>query len=169
MAIRTWWLLTLASSLILIASIPAFAGLDDNLRFMTPLIGIDWVGGYRGEDAPDVKITLRFDPILDGRVVRYTREAPNADYSSVTHIFWDPQLEQVRFLSLDNRGIVGEGTVIVDGDEIRFQGEGHQQVREVEFKTVMSLVGSGTLRDVFWRKEKDGWVQGHRQEFRDVN
>ncbi len=157
--------LILLALLSLISPLSISSELDENLLFLTPLIGIDWVGGYIGEDTCDLKIALRFDPILDGSVVEYTREVPDADYSSVTHIFWDPLLKAVRFLSLNNRGIVGEGTVSVDGDEMTFQGEDHQPTGLKEFKTVLSISGSGTLKDLFLRKEKGKWIQGHIQEF----
>jgi hypothetical protein len=139
---------------------------DGHLRFLSPLIGVEWIGGYVGDDAAGPTIELKFVPILDGAVVEYTREAPEADYSSVTHIYWDPHIGKVRFLSLDNRGIVGEGIVVFDGDEIRFQGEDHRRSGVMEFRTVLSVNESETLRDLFWRKTANGWVRGHHQEFR---
>lgn len=142
------------------------AKLDENLCFLAPLIGGNWVGGYLDEDTAGLKITLRFSPILDGRVVRYTREVPEADYSSVTHIYWDPHIGKVHFLSLNNRGIVGVGSVTISGGEITFHGEEHMPSGSREFKTVLSLSPQDTLRDVFLRREKSGWVVGHVQEFK---
>lgn len=142
------------------------AELDGRLGFLAPLFGGDWVGGYLGTDAAGLKISLCFSPILDGRAVEYTREVPEAGYSSETRIYWDPQLEAVRFLSLNNRGMVGEGSVTVSGGEITFHGEEHVRSGSREFKTVLSISPSGTLRDVFLRKEPGGWVEGHVQEFK---
>jgi|GEM_PF-1264902 len=159
-------LLLLFSSLSPLSPPARASGLVEHLGFLAPLIGVDWAGGYIGDDSADLKITLRFSPILDGRAVEYTREVPEAEYSSVAHIYWDPQLEDVRFLSLNNRGTVGEGSVTMSGGEITFHGEEHLRSGSREFKTVLSISPAGVLRDVFLRREPGGWMEGHVQEFK---
>ena len=75
----TKWVVALAFSFVLVfSSASNSAELDEHLSFLEPLIGTNWEGGYTGEDAPDLVITLRFELILDGKVVKYSRAAASA-------------------------------------------------------------------------------------------
>jgi len=151
--------------LLFVASEKASAELDENLAFINPLVGTSWVGGYVGDDAPDIAIALKFESILGGKAVRYTREAPAADFKSVTHFFWSPQAKKALFFTLNNRGMVDEGTIELVGAEFVLSGKSHWGEKSIEFKTVLNLDQSGTLSDTFSRNEKGEWVLGHYQEF----
>jgi hypothetical protein len=157
--------LLLLSPLTPLSPLARATALDANLGFLAPLIGSDWVGGYLDEDSAGLKITLRFSPILDGGAVQYRREVPEAGYSSVTHIYWDPYVGKVRFLGLNNRGTVREGSVTIRDGEITLHGKEHLPSGSREYRTVLSIGPSGTLRDVFLRRDKAGWVEGHVQAF----
>jgi hypothetical protein len=146
------------------SSLPA-AELDEHLRFLEPLMGKEWVGGYVGSEAPDIQIALRFDQILDGKVVRYVREAKAADFSGLTHFFWNPGRGEVCFISLNNRGIVGEGVVNAADGTITLHGQSHRPDKTTEFKTTLEIDAKGTLRDTFLRMESGEWVHGHLQEY----
>ena len=139
--------------------------LDEHLSFLQPLLGRDWVGGYVGEGAPDLEIVLRFEPILDGNAVRYTREAAGADFASVIHFYWDASRREVRFLNLNNRGILAEGVADVAEDKVVLRGQSHAGDRTVEFETTLEIDGQGTLRDTYLRMQGGEWVTGHIQEF----
>ena len=54
---------------------PDVAELDPHLRFLEPLIGHQWEGGYVGEGASDLVISLSFEAVLEGKAVKYTRSA----------------------------------------------------------------------------------------------
>lgn len=156
--------LPIALSVSLSASSPA-AELDEHLDFLKSLVGKEWVGGFVGSEAPDIEISLRFESILEGKSVRYTREAKAADFSAVTHFYWNAGRKEVCFLSLNNRGIVGEGVVKPDGGRIVLYGESHRPNKTTKFKTTLEIDAAGTLRDTFLRLEGEEWIQGHIQEF----
>lgn len=79
------WLAILASSsLPASAQGPDLAELDEHLRFLEPLMGHQWEGGYVGEDVLDLVISLRFAPVLGGRAVKYTREAGSCFAERIT-------------------------------------------------------------------------------------
>jgi hypothetical protein len=139
--------------------------LDEHLLFLEPLISHEWEGGYVGEDVPEFVISLKFEPVLAGRAVKYTREVPALGYVSETHFYWSPNREEVLFIALNSRGIVGEGTVSVQDGDVVFQGENHWEDGTKEFKTILHRDGEGILRDTFMGKEDGEWVQGHIQEF----
>jgi hypothetical protein len=139
--------------------------LDEHLSFLQPLLGVDWVGGYVGEGSPDLEIVLRFEPILDGNAVRYTRAAARADFASVTHIFWNAGRRETCFLSLNNRGMVEEGVAVFEEGKIILRGKSHRADHTVEFETTLEIDVQGTLRDTFQRSQDGKWVTGHVQEF----
>ena len=141
------------------------AELDEHLRFLEPLIGPVWEGGFVGEEAADLVISLRFEPVLSGRAVKYTRVAAELGYVSETHFYWSPAREEVRFLALNTRGIVGGGAVSVQDGAIVLHGVDQWPEGSVESKTVWQLDEEGVLKDTFTRVEGGTWVQGHVQEF----
>lgn len=141
------------------------AELDEHLRFLEPLIGPLWEGGFLGEGA-DLVISLHFEPVLSGRAVKYTREAAELGYVSETHLYWSPVRKEVIFLTLNTRGIVGEGAVSFEDGAIVLRGVDQWPDGSVESRTVWQLDEDGVLRDTFTRLEGGEWVQGHVQEFR---
>lgn len=139
--------------------------LDSHLRFLEPLMGRLWEGGYVGGDDADLIISLRFESVLAGKAVKYTREAAELGYISETHFYWDPSREEVLFLALNSRGIVGEGVASMQGGAIVLRGVGHWPDSSIESQTVFRIEEEGILRDTFSRKEGGEWVLGHIQEF----
>lgn len=139
--------------------------LEEHLRFFEPLIGKTWVGGYVGSESSGIEIVLRFEQILGGSAVSYGREAIAADFSGLTQFYWNPDREEVCFISLNNRGIVGEGVVTAMDSRIVLRGKSHRPDKTTDFKTTLEIDSKGTLRDTFLRLEGGNWVQGHLQEF----
>jgi hypothetical protein len=139
--------------------------LDEHLQFLEPLLNKKWVGGYIGSESPDIEIVLTFEAILDGRVIKYVREADEVGFSNLTHFFWNPGRAEICFISLNNKGIVGEGVVQAMNDKIVLIGKSHRPDTTTEFKTILEIDPSGALRDTFQRMEDGEWVQGHLQQF----
>jgi hypothetical protein len=83
----------------------------------------------------------------------------------LTHFYWNPSRGEVCFISLNSRGIVGEGIVTAEGGRIVLHGNSHRSDEIIEFKTTIEIDPKGTLRDTFLRMENGEWVQGHLQEF----
>jgi hypothetical protein len=153
--------------LLIVAPISFSSGaeLDGHLKFLSPLIGKEWIGGYVGSESSDIRIVLLFEQVLGGRAVRYIREVEAADFSGVTHFYWNPGRKEVCFISLNNRGIVGEGIVSAENGKIILRGESHRPEKTIEFITTLEIDPEGILRDTFLRKQDGEWVQGHLQEF----
>ncbi|MFH1833780.1 MAG: hypothetical protein ABH877_02045 [bacterium] len=129
------------------------------------MIGHQWEGGFVGGNAPDLVISLRFEPVLAGRAVRYTRKAAELGYVSETLFYWSPNREEVLFLALNSRGIVGEGVASMQDGAIVLLGVDHWPEGSIESKTLWHLDEDGVLRDTFTRMEDGQWVPGHIQEF----
>ena len=139
--------------------------LDEHIRFLEPLIGHQWDGRYVGENVPDLVISLHFEPIVSGKAVKYTREAPAVDFISETYFYWSPDRGDTLFITFNSRGNVSEGVVSVQDGNIVLHGQNHRPDRSIEFKTEWHLDAEHVLRDTFTRKENGEWVHGHVQEF----
>lgn len=140
-------------------------GLDEHLRFLEPLMGQQWEGGFVGETVPNLVISLRFEPVLRGMAVKYTREAAELGYVSETHFYWSPGRGEVRFLALNSRGIVGEGVATMRDGAIVLRGVDQWPDGSMESQTLWQITEDGVLRDTFTRMEDGQWVPGHIQEF----
>ena len=141
------------------------AELDKHLQFLKPLIGLNWEGGFIGDNAPDLAITLNFEPVLAGKAVKYSRTAAEIGFFSETHFYWSPNRDEVLFISLNSRGIVSEGVAHSRDGGIVLFGDSHRPEKSTEFKTVLHIGSNGVLRDTFTRKKNGAWVPGHQQEF----
>ena len=80
-------------------------------------------------------------------------------------LFWHPDRAEVRFLSLTNRGTVGEGYVTSAEGKIILRGHSHRENQTAEFKTVLEIDAQGTLTDTFLRLEDGQLVPGHIQKY----
>ena len=160
-----WLLVAFVALLLSFTSALSAAELDEHLLPLQPLIGVEWLGGYIGSDAPDLEISLSFEQILDGKAVRYTREAVAANFTAVTHFYWNSNRGELCFLNLNNRGIVGEGVVTIEDGSLILRGSSHWPDRTMEFETILKIDAEGKLSDTFIRKEDGEWVHGHHQEF----
>ena len=141
------------------------AGLDARLGFLEPLFEGEWVGGYVGEEVPDVEIRLTFVPVLDGAKVSYHRRAEDLDFQAITHFFSDGQAGEVRFMSMNNRGTFEDGTVSTGDGRIVLDGTTHFPGGTRRFRTTLVLGQDGVLTDTFERMVGDEWVVGHVQEY----
>lgn len=150
---------------VMIPSSPEAAELDEHLHFLQPLLEMEWAGGYTGEDAPAIAIVLQFEQILDGKAVKYTRTAEAANFTAVTHFFWNPEKEEVLYYSLNNRGIVQDGKAKLEDGNIVLYGRSYWPDRTMESKTTLNIDATGVLTDTFIRKEDGTWVDGHVQKF----
>lgn len=152
--------------------LPALAGgqdvseLDDHLRFLEPLMTHMWEGGFTEGDGAGLVISLRFEPVLSGRAVKYTRDAPELGYVGETHFYWSPSREEVLFLALNSRGIVGEGVVSMQDGTIVLEGvDCWPEGNSIEYRRLWHIDEAGVLKDTYHRKEDGEWVLGHLQEF----
>lgn len=140
--------------------------LDDHLRFLEPLVGQIWEGGFTEGDGAGLVISLRFEPVLSGRAVKYTREAAELGYVGETHFYWSPGREEVLFLALNSRGIVGEGVASMQDGAIVLEGVDHwPDGNTIEYRKLWHFDDEGVLKDTYTRKEDGEWVLGHIQEF----
>lgn len=139
--------------------------LGEHMELLKPLVGAGWIGGYAGSEDVDIEIELRWQPNLDGKAVRYIREAVSLDYRAETQFYWNSSRGEVAFLSLDNEGNVGTGVAVADSTGIVLIGISHGADQDMEYKTTFEILSHGRLRDTFLRMENGEWVRGHVQEF----
>jgi hypothetical protein len=161
------WTALLACSLLPASGLPQdLVELDEHIRFLEPLMGHQWEGGFIGGNASDPVISLRFEPVLGGKAVKCTREAAELGYAGETHFYWSPSREEVLFLALNSRGIVGEGVASMEDGAIVLEGVDHwPDGNTIAYRKLWHLDEEGVLKDTYTRKEDGEWVLGHVQVF----
>ena len=69
----------------------------------------------------------------------YVRELEAADFSGLTEFSRNPAREEVCFLSLNNKGTVGEGVVTTEDGRVGLLGKSHRPDQTTEFKTILKI------------------------------
>ena len=165
MKLVTCLCLVLISMVMIPDRVAAGPGLDGPLAFLEPLVGKEWTGGYTDAESAGIVIDLHFKAKLGGATVQYSRDVKSLDYHAVTNFYYDPQSLEVRFVSADVKRTISIGTVTSEDGKIIILGESRFEGGSYEFKTVLEVYEEGKLRDLFYRKSGDDWVQRHHQEF----
>jgi len=160
----TVFFLTIAVSF-LSAGVSTGQELDEHLMMFHSLQKTVWTGHYVNSADSELVHTVRFEPILDGKVVRSTKDVAALNFKMETYYYWDWEKETIKFLRLTNRGIFSNGRLTQDGDIITLSGMGTRPGGVSEFKQTFELRSNGKLSDHFYRKEKDDWVKGHVIEY----
>jgi hypothetical protein len=138
---------------------------DEHLLMLRPLAGETWVGHFVNSSDSGLVHVIRWEPILNGKVVKSTKEVAALDFTMETYYFWDWEKENISFLQLTSRGIFSRGTVTLDEAKITLSGRGIRSKSVSGFKQTFEIQSDGKLQDCFYRKNNDEWVQGHLIEY----
>jgi hypothetical protein len=136
--------------------------LDEHLLILQPLIGATWVGHFLESADSGLVHVVRWEPILNGKVIRSTKEVAALNFRMETLYFWDWENETISFLQLSSGGTFSEGTVALAEKKITLSGRGIRPNGVSEFKQTFEIRPNGTLEDYYYRRDDDEWVQGHR-------
>jgi hypothetical protein len=135
--------------------------LDEHLSPLAQLLENTWIGKYADAPEEDLDHVVRWEEILDGRAIRYTKEVPQVGFSAEGLYYWDPVDSTLAFLMLSSKGHVGEGTISTDAGMITLKGVTVYGLDSYEFRTTFEVREDGTLEDKYYRKYSTGWRQGH--------
>ena len=147
---------------LLVASVGSSQELDEHLLLLEPLTGITWVGRF--VESPDSGLVhvVRWEPVLNGAVIRSIKEVTTLNFEMETLYFWDWEREEISFLQLTSRGIFSRGTIETAEDKITLTGVSVRPNSVTEFKQTFEIRPDGTLHDYFYRKDDGEWRLGHR-------
>jgi len=148
--------------LLLLASVGFGQELDEHLHVLRPFTEMTWVGHYVESSDSGLVHVVRWEPILNGSVIRSTKEVTALSFRMETLYFWDWEKETIAFLQLTNRGTFSRGTAELVENRVTLFGRGIQPNSVSEFKQTFEIQPDGTLHDHFYRREDGEWVQGHK-------
>jgi hypothetical protein len=94
---------------LLVASVGSSQELDEHLLLLKPLTGVTWLGHF--VESPDSGLVhvVRWEPILDGAVIRSTKEVTTLNFRMETLYFWDWEKEEISFLQLTSKRSFQQG------------------------------------------------------------
>lgn len=139
--------------------------IDEHLLMLAPLVGDKWVGHFVNSPDSGLVHVVQWEPILDGKVIKSTKEVATLDFAMETYYFWDWQEERMSFLQLTSRGVFSRGTVAFEEGKITLSGTGVRPKSVSEFRQTFEIQADGTLQDYFYRKENGEWRAGHLIEY----
>jgi hypothetical protein len=145
----------------LVASVGISQELNEHLQMLRPLTGVTWVGHFTESSDSGLVHIVRWESVLNGAVVRSTKEVTALNFRMETLYFWDWEKETISFLQLTSRGIFSRGTVEFAEDKATLSGRITRPNGVSEFKQTFKIQPDGTLHDYFYRKEDGQWVRGH--------
>jgi hypothetical protein len=147
---------------LLVASVGSSQVVDEHLLLLEPLTGVTWVGHF--VESPDSGLihVVRWEPVLNGAVIRSTKEVTTLNFRMQTLYFWDWETEEISFLQLTSRGILSRGTVAIAEDKMTLSGRSIRPNSVVEFKQTFEIRPDGTLHDYFYQRADGELELGHR-------
>lgn len=147
---------------LLVTSLGSSQELDEHLLLLEPFIGVTWVGHF--VESPDSGLVqiVRWEAVLNGAVIKSTKEVTTLNFRMETLYFWDWEKEEISFLQLTTRGIFSRGTVAVAEGKVTLSGRNIRPQSVSEFKQTFEIQADGTLHDYFYQRAGGEWELGHR-------
>jgi hypothetical protein len=145
-----------------VTSVGSRQELDEHLLLLEPLTGVTWLGHF--VESPDSGLirVVRWEPVLNGAVIRSTKEVTTLNFRMETLYCWDWEKEEISFLQLTSRGIFSRGTVAIAEDGMTLCGRSIRPNGVAEFKQTFEIRPDGTLHDYFYHRDDGEWKLGHR-------
>jgi hypothetical protein len=142
---RSRWTAPIALIVFVAAATVAVGGqLITPLAAFESLAGTSWIGRFTSSPAPPFDHEIKWTVILDGQVVRWTKQVEALAFSMETFFYWDKDLDAIAFMQLGSNGIHSKGVVELDNEAITLVG--------VAMQTWAPRSSSKPLRS--WRTER---------------
>ena len=156
-----------ATMLIAVISVALLAAVSlgqepvDELSIFRPLIGTGWSGHFQDSWATQADQVIEWKTILNGQVVRWSKQVEELGFSMETYFYWNPGLGSIAFVQLCSNGNHGEGAVETEDHVLALVGISNQASRAVEFRQTFEITADGTLEDRYFSRSGDGWAPQH--------
>jgi hypothetical protein len=159
---RSRWTAPIALIVFVAAATVAVGGqLITPLAAFESLAGTSWIGRFTSSPAPPFDHEIKWTVILDGQVVRWTKQVEALAFSMETFFYWDKDLDAIAFMQLGSNGIHSKGVVELDNEAITLVGVAMQTWGTAEFKQTFEVMADGTLEDRYYSRSETGWSPEH--------
>ena len=131
-------------------------------KFLAELIAASWIGHYQDPETAFINHNLEWKILLDGKLVRQVKMAPEVNFEMETWLFVDQPGHRNTFTQISNRGTISKGEFTMKDGQLWLEGktfEGDKMIRH--FRQSFEISDSGKLVDCFYRFTNDKWTKGH--------
>jgi hypothetical protein len=152
----------------MISSHAAQAGtaLNENLKFLAPMLHKNWAGDMKSPDGKQTfKVGISCEPIWNGEVIKYSRSNPERNTFSEGYFYWDVGEKKIIFLSVSNRGGAMKADVSKEDGKISLKGSTTIQNRTFDFRNTFEFTADGNMVDRWFQNASGSWQPGHVIEF----
>ena len=131
-------------------------------QFLAALTDTSLTGHYQDPETAYINHYIKWESLIEGKVIRQSKEAPEVDFKMETWLFVDQPGYQKTFIQISNRGTVSKGEFAMRDGKLWLEGktyEGDKMIRR--FRQSFEISDSGELVDCFYRFTNDKWTKGH--------
>lgn len=132
-----------------------------DLSIFDKFIGQEWIGHYQNSDDSALVHCIQWSYDFDKNVVKETKHLPELDFRMETYYYPDFTNNQISYISFANKAIYSTGKVTEVENKLELSGKTFFQNGMQENKKSYEITKDGMLKDIFLRKSRDAWVQGH--------
>ena len=127
-----------------------------------------WVGEMKSPDGKQsFKVTLSYEPIWNGEVVKFSRSNPERKTFSEGYFYWDDNEKKIVFFSVSNRrGGAMNAYVFIEDGKITLKGVATIQNKTFDYKNTFEFTSDGRMIDKWFQNALGPWQPGHVIEFK---
>jgi hypothetical protein len=140
--------------------------LSENLKILEPLLNEKWVGDMKSPDGSQTfKVSLSYEPIWGGEVIKYTRSNPDRNTYQEGHFYWDINEKNIIFMSVSNKGGALKADVTIEEGKITLRGSATINNKSFDYKNTFEFTSDGKMIDRWFQNASGTWQSGHVIEF----
>jgi len=144
--------------------------LNENLKFLEPLLGKNWVGDMNSPDGKkSFKVTLTYESMWNGTVVKFSRSNPELNFFTEGYIYWDDETKRLLLFSISSRGGAEKGDVTFEEGKLTIKGNTTMMGKTFDYKNTFEFTPDGKMIDRWFQNAFGPWKAGHVIEFKRVN
>jgi len=144
--------------------------LNENLKFLEPLLGKNWVGNMNSPDGKkSFKVTLTYESMWNGTLVKFSRSNPELDFYTEGYIYWDDEIQKSFLFSVSSKGGAEKGDVSFEEGKVTIKGNLTMMGKTFDYKNTFEFTPDGKMIDRWFQNAFGPWKAGHVIEFNRAN
>jgi hypothetical protein len=146
---------------------------DQELKCFEPLLNRKWTGILRAPNGSEGKISLAFESLADGKIVKFRRDNFERKVFAEGYFYWNDIEKRIAYFSIGTGGNFAEGFVTVEAQLLIIEGKAFLQKalpppsgkQSFEFRNEFELTADGKLIDRYFQNASGTMQPCHVIEF----
>lgn len=151
---------SLLITLLLLISSAAFSQ-NECLDIFKPFIGEEWIGHYMNSEDSALIHYITWTYCLDNNYVKMVKEVPEVNFKMETIFYFDYENNQISTLSILNKEMYSKGSAQLRDGKLELNYKSYFKNGSSDSKQTFEIIEEGIIKDYFYRKKADKWIQGH--------